>query len=214
MRFIIIFTTILFSLFWTEPLYSEMTGGNYEIYGDVFSFVDTSYSTSTDYGIYDSGGEFFATSTSGGTYELRGGFQALEKGFLSFSISSSSLNLGTLSTTAVANSSLNANISTDSETGYSLTVVEDGNLRSGANDIDDVLDGTVSVGDEEYGIRTSGTDGLLSSDTAMDGTITVASASGQVTSRNTEVIFSAVIDTGSIAGSYSHVVTFTATVNP
>ncbi len=200
-----------------NSLQTQMTGGDYEIYGDVFSFVDTNYSTGGDYKLYDSG-ETIATSTGSGSYELRGGFQALEKGILSLTLSDSNLNLGTLSQVQVSTTSLDITISTDSETGYSVSISEDGNLRKGAggdpDDVDDVSDGTVSAGSEEYGISTSGSDGLLVSDTAIDGSVDVAFHSGQVTNHSTEVVFKASIDSGSIGGNYSHTVTFTTTVNP
>lgn len=191
-----------------------MTGGDFTIYADTFNFIDTVSTTGDVFSITGTGGEFAATSTSGGAIVLRGGFQAAEQGILSYSISPSSAGLGTLSTAAVNTANVVITISTDSETGYSIAVTEDGNLRSGSNEINDVTDGSVTAGSEEYGIRTSGTDGRLPSDTNLTGSVIVASADGRVTARETTVIFSASADNSTPSGVYAHAVTFTATVNP
>jgi len=162
----------------------------------------------------------FATSgmtASSGTYELRGGFEAQEKGILSMNLSSNSLNLGTITTAAVASSDLTVTVSTDSETGYTLSILEDGNFRAGANTIDDVADGDVTAGEEEYGIAVSGTDrdsGLAAGDLALGASMDIASSVGGVTSRVTTVTFKASRAEATNAGSYSHQVSFTLTVNP
>lgn len=129
-------------------------------------------------------------------------------------MSTSSLNLGTLSTSATSSDSLTLTVTTDSSSGYTVSIAEDGNLRSGANDINDVSDTLVSVGAEEYGIHTTGSAGLLSNDTAINGTVNVMTDSGVVSGQTTDVTFTAGISGSTAAGSYSHIVTFTATVNP
>lgn len=201
-------------LFWARPISTAMSGGAFTIYADSFNFTDTASTSGDTFSITDTGGEFAATTTSGGSIVLRGGFQAAERGILSYTLSAGSFSIGPISAAAVSTAGVDITISTDSETGYSLTVTEDGNLRSGSSDINDVSDGSVTTGSEEYGIRTTGTDGLLSSDRAMSGTVTVASATGRVTDRMTSVTFRASADSNTPAGNYSHVVTFTATVNP
>jgi hypothetical protein len=208
----LILTLLVF--FFPVTLHSAMTGGSFEIYADNVGFVNTDSATGGGFTLYGSGEAYQGSSSTAGAYILRGGFQSEEKGILSLTTSASSLSLGTLSTGSVASATVTTTISTDSETGYTLAISEDGNLRDGANTIDDVSDGTITAGSEEYGISTNGADGLLSSDTAISGSVSVASASGTVTSRQTGVIFEAGISAGTTDGSYSHIVTFTATVNP
>lgn len=195
-------------------LYTSMTGGSFEIYADSFSIVDGQATTGGNFKLFSSSEGFQTASSTDGTFELRGGFQAQEKGILSYSSNSSSISLGLLNTTTVATESVELVISTDSETGYSISITEDGNLRDGANDIDDVSDGSVTAGSEEYGIVTIGGDGLLGSATAINGTVPVAAAGGQITNNITEVEFQVSIASTTASGTYSHVVTFTATVNP
>lgn len=201
-------------LFWARPISSVMSGNTFTIYADTFNFIDTASTSGDTFFITVTGGEVAATSTSGNTFELRGGFQAAEQGILSFSVSPSSLTIGPLSLSAVSTAGVDLIVSTDSETGYTITLVEDANLRFGSNDINDVSDGSVTAGSEEYGIITSGSDAQISSDTALSGTLTIASAYGRAPYRETTVVFRAAMGSNTIAGLYSHVVTFTATVNP
>jgi hypothetical protein len=211
------FSFLLLITFALSPssLRAEMTGGAYQIYADSLSVVNGTDITGGSYSLTGTGGELSPTSTSGGTYTLRGGFQAAEKGILSVDISAASISLGTLTVASVASDSLTVTVSTDSETGYTLSLAEDGNLRTGVGDtIDDVADGSVTAGVEEYGIRTTGADGLLATDTAISGSVAVASATSTVSSRQTTVLFSTGISAATPAGSYQHTVTFTVTVNP
>ncbi len=195
-------------------LNAAMTGGDFEIYADSFSVITANEVTSTSFGLSGSSGGLVMASSTGGTFELRGGFEAEEIGILTASVSASSVTLQALATGAVSTSSLVLTVSTDSETGYTAAVSEDGNLRSGSNDIDDVTDGTVTAGSEEYGIRTTGNDGLLASDAAISGSVSVAAASGSVTNSSTTIQFRASMSSGTSSGSYSHSVVFTVTVNP
>ncbi len=201
-------------LFTPSVLDASMTGGTYEIYADSIGVSEANVSTSTSYTLFDTTGESYATSTAGGTYVAKGGFQALEKGILRMIISENALDFGTLSSSAVTTRNIQVLVDTDSFTGYTASVTEDGNLRSGANDIDDVSDGEVTIGSEEYGITTSGGDGLLSADTAISGQLAVASKLGQVSGRQTQVQFKASVTDATPAGTYGHTVIFTVTVNP
>lgn len=221
MRYLgIICLTILFSCLWQGETQSAMTGGNFEIYADSFSFTNQQVSEGGNFTLFDTGGEFFATSTSGGDYSLKGGFQALEKGILSFSISDASVALGTFSLASVTSADTIITVSTDSATGYTLTLTENGNLCSPSvavctYDINDVADGSVTAGSEEYGIRTSGTNGQQNSaDVPISGTVSIATSSGITTGDATTVSYKAAISTNSIAGAYTHTTSYTLTVNP
>lgn len=208
-----LFCLIIFALSVAQAN-AVMTGGSYEIYADSIGVTGLQEASSSEYSISASVGEAAASSTSGGTYELRGGFQALDKGLLSFSLDKSSVSLGTIRQSGVSSDSVVATVDTDANTGYTLAVTESGNLQSGSNDINDVGDGSVTAGSEEYGIRTSGGSGILTSDTAISGSTVAASASGVVHNDQTTITFRASVGQSSKAGSYSQTVTFTVTVNP
>ncbi len=217
MKFFSVFLVLL-GIF--SPLVSGalMEGGDFQIYGDTFSTFQGDSASAGDFTLYSSGGEFFATSTQGGDFTLKGGFQALEIASLSLSVSPNSVSLGELSLSQVKSASTVVRVTTDAATGYALTATENGNLRKGAgggvDDINDVLDGEVSVGAEEYGVTTSGGGGILNTDQALSGTLTLAQSQGEVTNQETTVTFKASVGPQSRAGNYSHTVTFTLTANP
>jgi len=211
---IFLFITLLALFSPAAVSFGAMTGGDYEIYGDTFSGSEDSLTSSSGYTIYGTTGEFAAQTATGGTYTLRGGFQALEKGILELEFTTTTIAFGTLSLSSVTSSTVSSTITTDSLTGYSLTFDEDGNLRDGANDINDVVDGAVTAGSEEYGVRTIGGGGDLAADTAVVDGLGVASSVGSVNDQETGIKFSVAIGGSSRAGSYTHVITATITANP
>lgn len=212
---IIFFIGLVFSVFFPLSfVFSAMSGGGYEIYGDTFSSSEDVLTSSSGYTLYGTTGEFFAADATGGGYTLRGGFQAMEKGILILNFTTNTVNLGTLSLVSVASTTVSSTITTDSLTGYSLTFDEDGNLRDGANDINDVGDGTVTAGSEEYGVRTIGGGGVLAIDTAIVDGLVVGSSLVPENDEETGIKFSAAIGGSSRAGSYEHVITATLTANP
>lgn len=131
---------------------------------------------------------------------------------LSFVISDNIMDLGVISNQVIGTDSHNLTVTTNAVNGYGCSVVEDGNLRNGANFITDVADNTVSVGVEEYGIScTAGADCQLSGfDVAITGSpLEVASNGARVTASATTMTYEAAA-TGTTAGvTYSHEVTFT-----
>lgn len=195
-----------------------MTGGNFEIFADTFSMIQDQVTTAGNFTLYSSGGEFFATTTESGTYTLKGGFQALERASLSLSLSQDSISLGEMSLNQVKSAEVVLQVTTDASTGYTALISEDGNLRKGAgganDDINDVVDGAVTAGSEEYGITTSGAAALIGTDEAIHNSVAVAQSNGAVTSQDTTVTFKGSIGPQSRAGSYSQTVTFTVTANP
>ncbi|MFH0857638.1 MAG: hypothetical protein V1848_02725 [Candidatus Magasanikbacteria bacterium] len=152
------------------------------------------------------------------TYVLKGGFQAQENGIMDFSESTNSVNLGALSPSAVASGDVVLSVTTDSSTGYTIAINEDGELRSGANFIDNVIDGSVTAGSEEYGYAVTGTDRdatLAAGDNGIGGAPTdIATYGGITTDRETTVSFKASRTATTPEGNYSHSVYFTLTVNP
>lgn len=215
---ILLFSSVLFAPF---GLHAAMNGGNFEIYADTFSVVqDQLITNGGTFTITNTGGESFATSSASvaGGFVFQGGFQAMERSSLSMSLNANTIALGALSLDSVSSGSVVLNVTTDSTTGYTTSVTEDGNLRKGAggdnDDINDVSDGSVTAGSEEYGIATTGDGGLLIPDTALNGEVAVAASNDEVTAQQTTIAFKAAIARTSRAGSYSHVVTFSSTANP
>lgn len=204
--------SFLVNIFWTQDIHTEMSGGNFAITDDIFVTIQDGKLTGGDYTLYDSTADYDTDTITGGNAYLDGGLFTHDE--LILSLSTTSISLGTLATDAVAVAYVTSTITTDSISGYGLTVTEDGNLRSGANEINDVGDGTVTVGSEEYGLSTTGDDGQLSSDTAISGSVTAASNAGRGTSREVVLTFKVGIDGNTTPGAYSHTVTLSLTANP
>lgn len=194
-----------------------MTSENYKLFADVVS-VGGGEPTSANYIMTNTVGEGASapqTRTTSTNYIIEAGFQAMGLTILSATLSTNSIALGTLSTGAVASGSQTLTATSTSPTGYTATIQEDGNLRAGAADINDVVDGAVTVGTEEYGIGTSGVAGQMNS---ADAAITAAAQTFATTStivygEVTTITYKAAISSASTAGSYSHIVTITTTAN-
>ncbi len=143
------------------------------------------------------------------------------------SLSSTTCALGTLSDTTINFCPITNTVSTNAASGYSATIADDGNLRDGANDINDETgDSDVDQGSEEYGASsndTTGTqaivdstgcddDGIVEAATALTTTAQeYADNTGPVSGEATIVCHSASIDATTPAGSYSHIVTHITT---
>lgn len=133
---------------------------------------------------------------------------------LSFSISVNALDFGTLSPAVVSLVNYDVTTSTNGEAGYLTTIIEDGNFRNeGGYEISDVLDGQVTAGHEEYGIRTSGSEGQMNDkDYAITQTAqTIASYSGPISNSQTTVNHKVSIDVSTHSGQYYHIVTLIST---
>lgn len=175
--------------------------------------------TSTNYKVSGSLGEspgVHDTQSTSANYIVEAGFQAAASGAaLSATLSTNSVSLGSLSATGVSSVSQTITVTTNSPTGYTVSIVEDGNLRSGSDDINDVSDGAVTASREEYGFGTSGIAGQYnSSDSAITGEgKTIATTSTMAISEQTTITYKASINDTTAIGNYSHSVTFTTTVN-
>ncbi|MEK7516003.1 MAG: hypothetical protein AAB562_00220 [Patescibacteria group bacterium] len=193
-----------------------MTSTNYQIFSDSLN-VAGGRSTSTNFTLLDTVGELATGSSTSANFSLRAGFPEMTiPQIFTFSISTSAVSLGALTTTAVASGSATLTTSTSADQGYSTTIAEDGNLRNGSHDINDVTDGSVTAGVEEYGIRTSGTNGQFNStDTAITSSPKIIAAyTDFIASDATTVTFKAAIAiTTGAEGTYSHTVTFVSTGN-
>ncbi|MBT4942315.1 MAG: hypothetical protein HON29_04720 [Candidatus Magasanikbacteria bacterium] len=208
---------VLLLLLWcvvpTLQLQSAMDGGDYVLYADDVGLITSGPGTGGSFELFSSAGDFGGQNIEGGAVMLRGGFEAMTRGTVALSLSSTTLALGELSSASVATGSIVATIT--SEEGYDMSIAEDGDLRDGAKTIDDVADGAVTAGSEEYGIKATDGDGVLSQDTAITNNLVVASNVGYVRDKETTVTFSASIDpTQTQQGSYAHTVTLTLTAKP
>lgn len=209
----------VFFLFSPVALKAEtMTSANYIIKSDVISSGGAS-STSATYALTDTLGEAFATSTEGTNTQSHGGFwqaAASSAGTLTVTFSKTTISFGDLSTGSVSSDSQVATISTTSGTGYNMQIISDGNLRTGAGaDINNVADGEVTAGQEEYGIRTTGADGQYN---ATDTSVTaisklIATRAAAAVLVPTTITYKATAGADTSSGNYSQAVTVSVTSN-
>jgi len=184
-----------------------MSSTNYFIYADS---VDTGggLSASGSYSLQGSVGESPTDFSTSSAYEIRAGYQYMERGYLSLEIDVTSLNLGTLSVSAVNSATTTATVSTDSITGYTLSTT----AVSGTS-LSNVTDGTVTAGSEEYGFSGAGPDNQLSGDVGVSTGVLIASTSSPISSSQTLMTYKAAMSAGSTAGSYSQTITIAASAN-
>lgn len=180
---------------------------NYRIYADV---IDTGGNLSTGgvYSLEDSWGEAIASTTSGGVYEVRGGYQAMVSSTILMSFSSSALDLGNIYRANVNSVSTVVTVTTDDESGYALSIGE----VSGSS-LTAVADGTVSAGVEEYGFASSGDDNLLSGDNAVTAGTQLAASSTPVYNSQTTLTFKASVSQATTAGARSQTIILQAAAN-
>ena len=189
---------------------AAMSSTNYYIYADSVDFGG-GMGTSTSYTLQDSLGGYSVGISTSTSYQVRAGYQAAEMGQLSFSLDSNSVNLGTLSAAGVvATSDIIATITTDSATGYTLSVsgVTGSSLAA-------VSDGAVdSVGSgEEYGLAVSGVHAAYADDVAVANNLVLSSASSPVSSATSTLTFKAVRASGSTANTYTQTLTLVVAAN-
>lgn len=131
-------------------------------------------------------------------------------------------NLGTVLTTTVATGSYDVNVGTNAGSGATMSIAEDGNMRNGANDINDVVEGnTVTANTEGYGVAVVATANwseqgdFTDDDTPIaTGPTTVATSAGPIDyTDELAVTHRAAISAATLALTYSHIVTWTATAN-
>lgn len=133
-------------------------------------------------------------------------------------LNASSINFGDVEETDLAQSIIGWETTIDVDNGYTVFVIDDGNLRSGVNDIDDVTDGSVTVGSEEYGGRAS--DATLTGST-FDTEDAAFTTSYQQVDTESDTSFEsrdyltvkAAVATGSVKATYSHTLSLIASGN-
>lgn len=189
--------------------FGSMSSATYSIYADVIGANGAVNSTGTTHSLNDTPGEAVLGTVTSGSYEVRGGFQSAEKDeSLSFSVSNSSLDLGTLSQTQVSSAATTLSVTCNAFTGYSVSI-------SGTSGImpDVVRDGSVTAGSEEYGVAASGTDSAVTGDVSVVSGRVLASAATAVVGSEIALTFKASINAASVAGTYSQAVILTASAN-
>lgn len=195
-------------LFVPLSVYGEMSSGNYNIYADSIGFSGGNYSTSTNYSLSDTIGESGAASVSSTTYILNGGYQAMNQDdTLGFAIATTSVDLGTLSKTAVNEAGTAFYVSCNAISGYTVSIGALSGTMPPA-----VSDGSVTIGSDEYGLSTGGNAAATSGDVAVTNGLILASTSGAAYNATTTVTFKASYSTTQ-AGSYSQTITLTASAN-
>ncbi len=196
---------LIISLLFPLPLFCAMSSADYFIFAD--SINSGEVFTSGAYRLESTIGESpvgFATSSS---YEVRGGYQAMDRSQLSMIISNTSLNLGNLDSSQINTANTTIGITTDNSSGYVLSI----SAVSGSA-ITSVSDGNVTVGDTEYGFSATGSDSLISNDVSVE-VRSVAATSTVATNSQTVLTFKASISDSSIPSSYSQTITFTVANN-
>ena len=188
-------------------VFAAMSSTNYYIYADS---VETGGGLSTGgvYSLQDTLGESPSDFSTSSAYEIRAGYQYMERGYLSIDVATPSLNLGTLSTSSVSSASTDVTIGTDSATGYSMFI----SAVSGSV-ITAVGDGSVTAGVEEYGFSASGSDSQVIGDVAVAASTLVAATSTPVGGGVTNMTFKASITGSTASGNYSQTVTVSASAN-
>ncbi|PIY96728.1 MAG: hypothetical protein COY66_03230 [Candidatus Kerfeldbacteria bacterium CG_4_10_14_0_8_um_filter_42_10] len=137
---------------------------------------------------------------------------------IGFSISANNLSL-TLSIGAVSTASHTIQVQSNGDSGYTTMVYSNGNLKSGNDDINNVTDGAVTAGSEEYGVATSDAGQDISRDTNCSGSPYTASASSTTpqsiagaasgpVNETATICYAASINTNTIAGNYTQTITF------
>lgn len=201
-------------------VFAQMSSSNYRIVADSVNTGGSEDANSANYNLVDTLGEIGTGHLNSANYNLWAGFRNIDgdQHSLRFSISVNNLVLAPnpLTSADVSTASNTVEVTTNARDGYFTTIIEDHDFKTlNGNNIDDVADGEVTAGSEEYGIRTSGADGQMNgADTAITATPqTVASSNSEVSASQTVINYKAAINGLTAAGDYSHVVTFVTTGN-
>lgn len=216
-----------------------MSSNTYQIWADAVSSGGSESGSSASYGVQDTIGEGIAvssTSTSA-SFGTRAGFREMVRDrVLTFSLGSSALSLGELSTTAVRAGSHTMTVLTNADNGFTVTVSGSTLQRGSGADSITAIGATAAssvIGSRQFGLNlvanTTPSIGAAASGTSPTGAAagqyavanqfafqsgdTVANASGPINSTVFTVSYIANISSAVTAGSYSTTLTYTATAN-
>ncbi|MFH1789635.1 MAG: hypothetical protein ABH832_01030 [bacterium] len=201
-----VFLCLLICLVFVQPVFCLMSSTNYTIFAD--DFHSGLVATSTNYRLEGTAGESPVGSTTGATYQILGGYQSMDRSSLSMSITDSSINLGDLSTTAVSSANTTVTITTDSSSGYTLSI-----SNVSGSTITSVADGAVTAGQTEYGFSASGSQSIISGDVSVSAK-DISTAVAAITNSQTVLSFKAsVASLGSSRQTYQQTITLSASNN-
>jgi hypothetical protein len=214
-----IFIIMIFFLLPTT-LEAFMTSTNYRLWADDINEAG-GYSTSTNYQIEYSAGQATAGEATSSNYWLEAGFQSTEEvPILRFQISKSYIAFGVLATGFVYQDTITATTTANGFFGYTTGLYQATPLTTGSANFSGVSDGTVTAGQEEYGIAVSGLDAVPAGDVAITSSLqTIANHQGYFGSlaypedRVTTVTFKLSSSPLTAAGDYSQDVYFISTAN-
>lgn len=133
-------------------------------------------------------------------------------------LSGTALAFGTLSSSSVSTAIIGIEVTAVNDNGYVVQIYESGDLQSGVNTIDDVTDGGVTAGSEEYGARSSDTTISTSTfdtaDTGISSTYQdVASESSASFESRNFITFKTAINASTTVGAYSQTISLIASAN-
>ncbi|MFT7507102.1 MAG: hypothetical protein ACI92I_000240 [Acidimicrobiales bacterium] len=146
-----------------------MTSSNYQIQSDSVN-VGGGLSSSTNYSLESSAGEIATGQSDSTSYSLRAGYQQMQEVYIAVSSASSSLTLSPSIggvTGGTSNGSTTVTVTTDSISGYQLTIEAEGNpaMQNGAETIADYTPAgvpdytfTTGSGDAHFGYTPEGAD--------------------------------------------------------
>ena len=191
--------------------FGYMSSTNYVIYAD--DFHPGVIASSTSYRLEGTPGESPVGAATGATYEILGGYQAMDMGQLSLTITDSALNLGNLNATVVSSDSTELVVFSDYSDGYILSISNTSWTTS--ETFGALSDTAVTAGAEEYGFAISGDDvnALLTGQDNAVSTVTLMSSSTTVSSASSTMTFKASISSSSSAGARAQTITLTLSNN-
>jgi hypothetical protein len=197
MRVLIVVISCL-SLLLPQVVWGDMSSANYQIYSDTVGVNGGDVAIGGIYTLTDTIGESSGIGVvSSTTYNVSGGYQAATRGTLSFNLSTTTVNLGTLSKSAIASVSIISTISC-TDAGYNLIITNVSGIMPQL-----VADGVVTTGVEEYGISVSGPSQAFVDDQAIVNNLTLVSTSTPVDNDQETLTFKASIGNSSVAGTYN-----------
>lgn len=208
MKRIIALVVVFVLLVFTSPAWGAMSSTNYYIYADNVS-VGGNLSTGGEYSLQDTVGESFNSTVTSSSYEIRGGYQAMEQGEISLDISTASLSLGSLVNYTASNTASTTVSVNSSGSGFSLSISSvTGSIL--ANVSDGVVDGDSDS--EEYGISASGTYAAFADDQAVSNGLVLASSTVAADS-DTVLTFKAIRNASTTPGVYSQSIVLSASAS-
>lgn len=184
-----------------------MSSTNYIIFADSIDSGGV-LSTSGTYSLEDTLGESFAGSSVSSTYEIIGGYQAMDWSELALDLDTATINLGNLTTSIVASSTAVALVTAAANSGYVLSVG-----AVGGSSLTGVSDGAVTAGQEEYGLAVSGPDASFFDDREITAGLNLAASTTPVINSPTNLMFKAAISGSTASGARNQSITLSVSTN-